>query len=448
MVGELVAPLLVGLAAFTFLALSIATGHEVAAILQTRAAALVKVKEVVSLVLFRTPFYIGLCLPMALLLAPLLGLGRMGSDNEIVVLRACSVSAWRLVKTAASIFGVIMLIHYAIAEGLTPSANSSATRTIRKARFGPSAVAESPLAAATVWRPLVYPEFRAEDGTLQRMFYAKGCYRGEMYRVALVEMEAGRKAADVSQAPIAAEPAVAEAPTGNANDGVKILSVLPSLPALRPERVVLADAALWEDAYKSWVFEDGTEYEFGEGKPVKGRQVAESTGGTGIGGKEGGEVVDSLMSSYTLKSVRHFDRKLFPGMSRLPLDLAIADGGRSLDDMSLSEVSRLENLLAESRNVKESRRIQVKIHQRLALPFACVILGVLGTSLSLRLPTDNKAVGYAITLGIVFAYYALSITGVLLAQLGVMHPVAGAWLPNLTGALVALLLLSSSRRTT
>lgn len=135
----------------------------------------------------------------------------------------------------------------------------------------------------------------------------------------------------------------------------------------------------------------------------------------------------------------------YPGIGRSPLDLAHADSGRSHDDMTLKEMWELHRLLAATRNVKNSRKILVKIHQRLALPFACTIFGVLGSAVSLRLPRDQRRVGFALTLAIVFLYYALSVVGVAMAQLGVLPPAAGAWLPNGVGVTASAILLVPER---
>jgi hypothetical protein len=48
-----------------------------------------------------------------------------------------------------------------------------------------------------------------------------------------------------------------------------------------------------------------------------------------------------------------------PGLRRAPLEIAELGFNRSFDDMTIKEVSRLQHLMHVSRNVKESRKLQV-----------------------------------------------------------------------------------------
>jgi hypothetical protein len=82
-----------------------------------------------------------------------------------------------------------------------------------------------------------------------------------------------------------------------------------------------------------------------------------------------------------------------PGLRRAPLEIAELGFNRSFDDMTIKEVSRLQHLMHLSRNVKESRKLQVKLQQRISLPFASVIFSSVGSLLSLRLPAEHKQVG-------------------------------------------------------
>ena len=71
------------------------------------------------------PMSLGLTIPMALLVAALIGLGRLASDREIVVLMACGVSPYRLLRPVL-LFGMVaaLVTLYVLIEWI-PSANQS-----------------------------------------------------------------------------------------------------------------------------------------------------------------------------------------------------------------------------------------------------------------------------------------------------------------------------------
>ncbi|GJP36830.1 hypothetical protein CLOM_g21302 [Closterium sp. NIES-68] len=145
--------------------------------------------------------------------------------------------------------------------------------------------------------------------------------------------------------------------------------------------------------------------------------------------------------SWELVSAQPFTEMRELSLGRGPLYLAEADGSCSLDDMSLLQVVRLQRLYRQCCNDRESTRILVKIHQRVALPCATFLFAILGALFAAHLQIRKRQVGFALAVFVIFTYYSLSVTGVLLAQLRVISPMLGGWLPNLAGASVALVLL-------
>jgi lipopolysaccharide export LptBFGC system permease protein LptF len=71
------------------------------------------------------PSVLGLTIPMALLIAALIGLGRLASDREIVVLMACGVSPYRLLRPVL-VFGTLAALatFYVMIEWI-PNANQT-----------------------------------------------------------------------------------------------------------------------------------------------------------------------------------------------------------------------------------------------------------------------------------------------------------------------------------
>ncbi len=88
----------------------------------------------------------------------------------------------------------------------------------------------------------------------------------------------------------------------------------------------------------------------------------------------------------------------------------------------------------------------VLFHLKIAVPWACVILAVLGASLGVGPQRSGAGVGLAMSVLIVFAYYVVMSFSRSFGEAGIIPPVAAAWLPNLIFLAVAGLLVRSADR--
>ncbi|MEA3507825.1 MAG: LptF/LptG family permease [Synergistota bacterium] len=82
----------------------------------------------------------------------------------------------------------------------------------------------------------------------------------------------------------------------------------------------------------------------------------------------------------------------------------------------------------------------VMFHLKLALPWACVILALLGAALGVRPQRTSSGVGLAVSVLIVFFYYVIMSFSRSFGEAGYLSPVLAAWLPNLLFFMIALTL--------
>lgn len=73
----------------------------------------------------------------------------------------------------------------------------------------------------------------------------------------------------------------------------------------------------------------------------------------------------------------------------------------------------------------------IELHRRLALPFACIIFGILGPALSNRMGKIGRLGGLSLSLAILMFYYLLLIIGESFAKTGKIPAFLGGWAPNL-----------------
>ncbi len=91
-IKELIPPLIFGLAIFTFILLMDRI-FDMANLIITKG---VSSNTVVHLLIYTLPFSITLSIPMALLMATLIGFGRLSQDNEITAMKASGISTYRI----------------------------------------------------------------------------------------------------------------------------------------------------------------------------------------------------------------------------------------------------------------------------------------------------------------------------------------------------------------
>ncbi|HWP23887.1 MAG TPA: LptF/LptG family permease, partial [Candidatus Binatia bacterium] len=103
LIAEVLPPFFFGLLAFTFILL-IARLLKLVELVVTRGVPLLQVGKLFSLIL---PTFLEMTVPMAFLLAILLGMGRMANDQELLAMKASGVSPQQIIWPIAALAGLI-----------------------------------------------------------------------------------------------------------------------------------------------------------------------------------------------------------------------------------------------------------------------------------------------------------------------------------------------------
>jgi lipopolysaccharide export system permease protein len=83
-----------------------------------------------EVLLLKVPEFTAYSLPIALLLATLMTYGRLSSDSELIALRSCGISLYRLVVPAVVLSLVVTAIAFGLNELAVPAANYQATKIL------------------------------------------------------------------------------------------------------------------------------------------------------------------------------------------------------------------------------------------------------------------------------------------------------------------------------
>lgn len=84
---------------------------------------------------------------------------------------------------------------------------------------------------------------------------------------------------------------------------------------------------------------------------------------------------------------------------------------------------------------------RIELHERLALPLACVLLALTGVPLGITSRRAGKSSAVVLTLGLAMLYYIGLISLIKLAQSGGLPPGIALWIPNFVFAVAGLIML-------
>jgi lipopolysaccharide export system permease protein len=130
---------------------------------------------------------------------------------------------------------------------------------------------------------------------------------------------------------------------------------------------------------------------------------------------------------------------------RAPLDLA-KKGRRDFREMSILELQDYLNLVQQGGDRQEVNKTNLRIQQKIAFPFVCVVFGLIGATIGTRPKRTGKGTSFAISLLVIFAYYVLIILCDYLGRFEILTPLLAGWAPTLFGLAVAGLLLVRASR--
>jgi lipopolysaccharide export system permease protein len=128
-----------------------------------------------------------------------------------------------------------------------------------------------------------------------------------------------------------------------------------------------------------------------------------------------------------------------------PMELAKVP--KDANEMTLKQAIQAEKIYKKTGNSKEVRRIKVRIQEKFTLPFACLVFGLIGSSLGSKSNLrSSKSQGFGLSVILILIYYVMSFIFSSFGVKGILPPIFAAWLPVLIslGGGIYLLRKSSS----
>ena len=139
-----------------------------------------------------------------------------------------------------------------------------------------------------------------------------------------------------------------------------------------------------------------------------------------------------------------FDENFYP-LSSGPLQVArLPDDA---NDMTLAQAIAAEKIESDAGNIKASRKLKVRIQEKFSFPMACIVFGLIGSSLGARPGSrTSRSQGFGVSILLILGYYALSVSFSSLGVSGILPPFMAAWLPVSISLGAGGLLLSQASR--
>jgi len=180
---------------------------------------------------------------------------------------------------------------------------------------------------------------------------------------------------------------------------------------LEYERIINAERAIWNPKRNLWEFQNGTLY--------------------------------LVAPDASYRDVIRFQRQTLQ-LPRAPLDLT--ERPRDFEEMNiLQSLERLQRLRLGGKASK-ILKLRVRIQQKFAFPFICLVFAAIGSSLGINPRKMSRATSFGISTIASFLYYLIAFTTSALGQVGVFSPFVAAWLPNLLGFGLGAWLLQRATR--
>ena len=124
---------------------------------------------------------------------------------------------------------------------------------------------------------------------------------------------------------------------------------------------------------------------------------------------------------------------------------ALRNEARDPEEMTYAELGA--HIVELQRQGADINELAVQLHQKLAVPFACLVFALIGAPLGLRSPrSSSSGLGLAFAVMIIFCYYLVWHYLAVVGEQGILPPALAAWLPNVLTALVGGVLIWKQSR--
>lgn len=389
---ELIGPTLLGLAFYTSIIVMQKLFDLTGMIIRRSLAA----EDVGKLLWHSLPNIVVLTLPMSLLFGVLIAVGRLSSDSEIIAMRALGIST-RTIYLPVFVFSFAMfLLNVYLINFVTPQGNAQ-LKSLQVDLLTSSVEKEI--------KPRVfYDEYENLTIYVNDVDRRTGQWKGVFVADSRVtDPEAGTTPQDIINEARRLQDADADDSSPLARSGQRVIvAQTGTLAALKPSNEIWMN--LRDAGTHVWDPRRPDRYDLNSNRSQR-------------------LLVADTVSSFLLNQ----------------------GAARSLREMTLPELLRAARL-SDRRDPVTHNLAWVEIHKKFALPFACVVFGILGLPLGITNRRGGKSSGFSLSIAIIVFYYVMINNGEHLAASGKILPFFGMWSANILLLALGIYLLIRANR--
>ena len=110
----------------------------------------------------------------------------------------------------------------------------------------------------------------------------------------------------------------------------------------------------------------------------------------------------------------------------------------------------MKELKAQIRIMKtqyvDTSKLETELYQRITVPMASLIFALVGVPLGLQPTRNSSSAGFAMSVIIIFFYYALMTMANAIGRSGALSPMLAVWIPNIVGLIAGIFLIRKASR--
>lgn len=136
-----------------------------------------------------------------------------------------------------------------------------------------------------------------------------------------------------------------------------------------------------------------------------------------------------------------FDKQVLP-VSSSPRQIVREQ--KDLEEMTMRELrAQIDIMKSQFQNTS---KLEAELYQRVSVPMASLIFALVGVPLGLQPNRNSSSAGFAMSVIIIFLYYAMMTMGNALARGDVMPAMLAVWIPNMVGLIAGFILMRRASR--
>ena len=141
--------------------------------------------------------------------------------------------------------------------------------------------------------------------------------------------------------------------------------------------------------------------------------------------------------THTMK----FDQQILP-INASPRQIVREQ--KKTEELTMSELKAQIAIMKSQ--YADTSKLETELYQRITVPMASLIFALIGVPLGLQPTRTSSSMGFALSVVIIFLYYAVMTLSNAIGRSGALPPIYAVWIPNIIGLIAGVILIYRASR--